>query len=935
VIVQCRRWLILAAAVTVLGTLFSPANLIAPRALAQNNDELATLRAEVRRLLGAGRYRESIAAAERYVETARRLVGEQHPSFGAATGWLASSHMFAGNFGEAERLHRQVLALYEKILAPDDARLGTVLNNLGDVYRLQGRSAEAEPLLRRSLAIAEKTWPEAGSVALSLINLGHALMGQGKLEEAEAIYLRSLAIRQKEGDPDNLEVARTIKALGNLYSAQQRYAEAEDALKRALAIRRKKLGPNHPEVSEVLNDLGALYDSPGRHKQAAQVIEDAVTIAEKRFGPDHPQVSIMSNNLAMAYFSERKWGKAADVWRRSTNILKHRDQLGIEQLANVLEGKSRTEAVRYTHQFQGLVRAAYRASAGKRDEDAVMREMFETAQWARASDLAATLAQMATRSAKGDGQLSKTIRERQDLVVQWQESDAARIMALSRPPEERDRQSEARNTARLNEIEARLADIEKTLVDKFPDYAAMAKPAPASITNVQDALHANEALVLFLDLPDWDPAPEEAFIWVVTKSLALWARSTLGTAALRQEVTALRCGLDASQWLDEGAGKCSNLLRLRATKAPKDNEPLPFDLKRAHRLYKALFGAFEDEIRDKHLLVVPSGSLTQLPLQVLVTTPVSSTDYRAVGWLGKLHPITVLPSVSSLKALRQIAKSSKAQKPILGVGNPLLDGDPASRPWDAEWARLARDRQSCAALPSIQTSGTSTVVQSGRAVLRPAGAAGGASIAQLRMQSPLYDTADELCAVAGRLKADPADVMLGARATEHNLKRLSDSGELATYRILHFATHGAMAGEVTGSSEAGLILTPPREGSEDDDGYLSASEVAAMKLDAEWVILSACNTAAGSSQDAEALSGLARGFLYAGARALLVSHWSVDSAATVKLITLTLEEMDRDRSVGRAEALKLAMGSMIDEGGPTSHPAFWSPFIIVGEGSVR
>ena len=129
-------------------------------------------------------------------------------------------------------------------------------------------------------------------------------------------------------------------------------------------------------------------------------------------------------------------------------------------------------------------------------------------------------------------------------------------------------------------------------------------------------------------------------------------------------------------------------------------------------------------------------------------------------------------------------------------------------------------------------------------------------------------------------------VWLGARATEANLKALSRSGELARYRVLHFATHGLLAGEsediLRAKAEPALMLTPPKDGAtpkelEEDDGLLTASEVAQLELDADWVVLSACNTAAGDRGDAEALSGLARAFFYAKARTLLVSHWYVES----------------------------------------------------------
>jgi CHAT domain-containing protein len=144
-----------------------------------------------------------------------------------------------------------------------------------------------------------------------------------------------------------------------------------------------------------------------------------------------------------------------------------------------------------------------------------------------------------------------------------------------------------------------------------------------------------------------------------------------------------------------------------------------------------------------------------------------------------------------------------------------------------------------------------------------------------------------------------------------------------------------MAGELDKDREPGLLLTPPDKGTEVDDGYLSASEIAALKLDADWVILSACNTAAGGSASAEALSGIARAFVYAGARALLVSHWAVHSDATVKLVTGAAAEMARDASVGRAEAMRRAMLALIENGTPhEAHPSYWAPFVVVGEGAA-
>jgi CHAT domain len=168
---------------------------------------------------------------------------------------------------------------------------------------------------------------------------------------------------------------------------------------------------------------------------------------------------------------------------------------------------------------------------------------------------------------------------------------------------------------------------------------------------------------------------------------------------------------------------------------------------------------------------------------------------------------------------------------------------------------------------------------------------------------------------------------------------LSERGQLADYAILHFATHGALSGQVNGSAEPGLILTPPPKGTSDpqtlerDDGFLTASEITTLKLDADWVILSACDRAGAQGEGADALSGMARAF-YAGARALLVSQGEVDSDAAVKLTTGAIAELKAHPVIGRAEAFRISMKEPIKKGSlAEAHPRHWAPFVIVGEGA--
>ena len=322
----------------------------------------------------------------------------------------------------------------------------------------------------------------------------------------------------------------------------------------------------------------------------------------------------------------------------------------------------------------------------------------------------------------------------------------------------------------------------------------------------------------------------------------------------------------------------------------------------------------------------------------MANAPSKLSEYRTTAWLGTRQPITVLPSVASLKALRQFAKTSHATKAYLGIGNPLLDGqqdDPQYGALHKKQAQLARDKQQCPKTLSQRIAlATARPLTSFAKLFRGANA----DIEEVRHWTPLPETADELCEVGRRLGVSESEILLGSRATETVLKDLSETGKLKDYAILHFATHGALTGQVQGSAEPGLILTPPPKGTTDlerDDGFLTASEIATLKLDADWVILSACNTAGSSGETAEALSGMARAFFYAGARALLVSHWEVGSDAAVKLTTKAFARLKANPKIGRAEAFRLSMRELIEKGSlAEAHPSQWAPFVVVGEGAA-
>jgi CHAT domain-containing protein len=197
----------------------------------------------------------------------------------------------------------------------------------------------------------------------------------------------------------------------------------------------------------------------------------------------------------------------------------------------------------------------------------------------------------------------------------------------------------------------------------------------------------------------------------------------------------------------------------------------------------------------------------------------------------------------------------------------------------------------------------------------------------------LPSTKDEVQAIAKALQVDASDIKLGLDATVTAVKNV----KLDQYRIVYFATHGLVAGDLEkfakGKIEPALALSIPDKLTDFDDGLLSASEVAQLKLNADWVVLSACNTAAEENPGAEALSGLARAFFYAGAHSMLVSHWEIDDETTANLMTKIFLLMRDNPKLSHGEALQQSILAIIDSAtlDEDLNPRLWAAFVVVGE----
>jgi CHAT domain-containing protein/Tfp pilus assembly protein PilF len=800
-----------------------------------------------------GRYAEAELVNKRSLAIKEKALGPDHSEVAQSLNNLATLYYEQGRYADAGPLFKRALAIREKVLGPDHPDVAESLNNLAEVYKAAGDDADAEPLLKRALAIEEKALgPDHPRVATSLNNLAELYRAQARYADAEPLYERSLAIEEKAFGHDHPIVASALSNMGVFYDEQGRDTDAERELKRSLAIEERTLGPDHPDVANSLNNLAVLYDKQRRYADAEQLYKRSLAIQQKAFGPDHPDSVKTLNNLAGLYKDEGRYDDALVIVQ---SLITHNQAVKFIALD-----------VLYGLRSQNLIAATE-----------ALESSYTVLQRSVSSAAGEAVSKLAARFAAGSDELAELVRKDQDLSAEADQLDKNLIAAISKPPAARSATAEEQTRKRIEEIRLQRDKLQDIFNKRFPDYVALLKPQPLTVSDTQALLANDEALIAF----DFGA---KSYVWIVTKDRAEWRQLAISADDVSKVVATLRSELDP-------------------------NSLKPFDAGLAYQLYKQVLGPIADLISNKtRLSFILSGALTSLPPQVLVMSDPTGTKLNEADWFVRKYAITVLPSTASLKTLREAKSIVAAAKPMIGFGDPVFDRTGQTTP-KQKLASLNRS------LPEFYRGAI----------------ADAKSLAQAL--PPLPETADELRTVAKELGASPNDINLGESANVTNVKHLP----LDKYHVVYFATHALVAGEVERfaktKAEPALVLSIPEKPSEEDDGLLRASDVAMLKMNADFVVLSACNTAAGVKPGAEALSGLARAFFYAGARSLVVSNWEVDSEATVALMTGLFDASKTNPHLSHAEALRLSILQMINNPSKPEwgQPKYWAPFIVVGE----
>lgn len=722
---------------------------------------------------------------------------------------------------------------------------------------------------------------------------------------------------------DSVEYADALQLLAFEFYSEKRWAEDAALRARALDIRRKLQGDRSSDTLYAVRALAHSLAEDGRNPEAATILADvlrawrggtALTDAAERSVPRgrtvegkalgmaaaaHAKLALESGDAASALASARIAAASSLAYRRGFGV-------GVldEQMVELAERDPSTHTgeetfAEWSRLYVDVLWEADRNSpSAKADALLVVQDIMA----GRTSRALARSAATRAAAASGAGELAAE-----------RDAKAAALGLLFATSESMKAGSEADRMLwqEITTANEALEAIDARLAAATPGYFELVKPQLLDEPSAKALLAADEAFVMIV------PTSRGTHSLVVTREGISWHRSAMTEAELAGHVRRLLWDVGANidvtpdedeRWSAEGEGD------------------FPFDRGTAFRLYEELIAPVSSALVGKrHLFTSATGSISSLPLGILVTEKPVGADgdpavLRATSWFADKAAIVQLPSPQSLQLLRAVAdrNDSRAGFSMIGFGDPLLEGNAAKRGVEGR-TRAARGGDIPFASDIWRASSGETQL---------------ADPAALRQLARLPGTEKELKAMEVLVGPAKTRLFLARAATESNLK----TADLASASVLFLATHGLVAGEVGDIGEPGLVFTPPAAASPADDGLLTASEVAALRVGAGWVILSACNTAAGDGRaGAPGLSGLARAFFFAGSESLLASHWPVRDDVAAVLTVRLFEILRDDPGLSRAEALQRVEREIRNDARDDpylkswSHPSAWAPFSLIGD----
>jgi CHAT domain-containing protein len=779
------------------------------------------------------------------------------------------------------------------------------LLRLGETKLAQGRIVEAEVDIRQALLnLLRRGGKYFGQTGQAVISLSTVLVEQGRYAEAEKLSRTALEIFRDIGiDETASQIINSKRSLANILILQRRWQDAAKLYEEVFSTVQSNQDTARAG-SRISNGRILALARTGHGPRAVEVAARVLEATTARLGERHFDTAMARGLHGVALAAASSDAEAVAAFRAALPII-----MNSSRQADTEESTSASRDFYIQTIIESyvvlLARVQGTPAAGGLDAGV---ESFRLADAARGRSVQRALSASAARAAVRDPALASLIRDEQDVLKQIAAQFGLLSNLLALPPEQRDDKAILALRTQVDKLRDARAKTRQEIERRFPEYASLIDPRSPSPDDVRATLRTGEALISFY------LAQDNSFVWVVPKNGPVaFAASPVGAAAIEQTVTRLRRALEPQ--------------------AETLGDIPAFDLALAYELYQTLLQPVEAGWKPaKSLFVVSNGALGLLPLSLLPTAPVQVDvkavplfdGYKNVPWLARSHAVTQLPSTAALKTLRGLPAGSTKRAPLIGFGDPFFNAEQAA--------------EAASEMPQRIASADPVAVRGAKLKRRNAPQTEGVDSAELGQLPRLPDTADELRSVAAAMQADlKQSLHLGKDANEKIVKQ----SKLDGYKVVAFATHGLVPGELNGLTQPALALSAPQVADVDGDGLLTMDEILGLKLDADWVVLSACNTGTGAGAGAEAASGLGRAFFYAGTRALLLTNWSVHSASARDLVTDLFRRQSGESRITRAEALRQAMVALLDgpgyqEDGKSlfsySHPIFWAPYSLMGDG---
>jgi CHAT domain-containing protein len=822
-----------------------------------------------------------------------------------------------GKLAEAEAKFRSAIRRLEQSLkssqftserpAPgtEEAAIEKVRLLLGQTLARQGKLIEGEVEVRRALlTVLQLQTDSAPQTASTVLILADILQSQGRYRDAQRLAESALDIYVR-GDVDPASRADAMQriavgqaSLGHWDDAMATYDKLKAAVANDELARKRYTDGNF--------DLAIALSRSGQAMVAIPIFENIVKKRMAEGGHNDYAIAEVRGFLGAALSAAGRNEEAFRTLHAAIPVLIDASDATAKEEGAIDEADRRQMII---ESYFNLLTQIHGGDIEKRLGINAMDEAFRMADVAHAKSVQRAIAASSARGASGDGALIELIRQTQDTDQRITAMSDLLKATLNAPADQQDSKVIPSLRKDIEQLREARRTLRKEIERRFPQYAQLINPKPVDIAEARAKLRDDDALIVTYF------SGGHGNVWAITKQGdPVFAPMTLTESDI--------------------VGLVDELARALNPNATLVSEVPPFNVATAHKLYTAVLEPVANGWRNaKNIIVIPDGVLGRLPFSLLVTRVTTQpeetsdklpfTGYRDVPFLIGDATITHVPSVASFVSLRSVLAGSPNRKPFIGFGDP--------------WFTVEQAEQAKQQTQPMQMAAAASPIE-----VRAAPKTTTMASAELAQLPRLPDTAEEVREIARVLGADPnLDVLLGARASEKAIRSM----RLDDRRVVMFATHGLVPGDLDGLTQPALALSSPTISGVEGDGLLTVEKILGLKLDADWVVLSACNTAAGDSSNAEAVSGLGRAFFYAGARALLVTHWPVETTSARALTTDLFRRQATTASLSRASALREAMldmiakGELVDNSGHPrfayAHPMFWAPFDLVGEGANR